>query len=90
MESIARKTRVLELMIQEMDSRSMDRLMNEWNEWDAPCVQRPAIRRWLRDHSRTNEVNLMGCSSPGATGLRHSSHTAILSSGSSFLANRLR
>jgi len=59
MENKAKESRVLELMIEEMDGRSMDRLVSEWNEWGAPRVQRPAIQRWLRGHPRTNEVNLI-------------------------------
>ncbi|MFH1530447.1 MAG: SAP domain-containing protein [Pseudomonadota bacterium] len=59
MEHIEKPTRVLDLMVEAMDGRSMDRLVQEWNDWDAPRVQRPAIHRWLRRHPRTNPVNLI-------------------------------
>ena len=49
MEMMEQIPRTLEVMIEAMDGRSMDRLVAAWDEWDAPTVQRPAIHRWLRN-----------------------------------------
>ncbi len=59
MEMMEQIPRTLEVMIEAMDGRSMDRLVAAWDEWDAPTVQRPAIHRWLRNHPRTNPVSLI-------------------------------
>lgn len=59
MEHTENLSRVLDLMVEAMDGRSMDRLVQEWNDWGAPRVQRPAIHRWLRRHPRTNPVTLI-------------------------------
>ena len=59
MEMMEKLPRTLEVMVEAMDGRSMDRLVADWDEWSAPTVQRPAIHRWLRAHPRTNPVSLI-------------------------------
>ena len=59
MEHVEKLPRVLDLMVEAMDGRSMDRLVADWDEWSAPTVQQPAIHRWLRAHPRTDPVSLI-------------------------------